>query len=90
MLFWFRVISLPLVARMCFRVDGFPAGDDAGRQESVYGPDFALALNLEVSFSFVYVGGGFTHLEKFKPRQPTRCLKLFTRRLRQKRCLQPY
>lgn len=50
---------------------GFPNGDDAGPQRSVYGPNFALALNLEVSYAFVYVGGGFTHLQ-FDDEDPLR------------------
>jgi len=50
---------------------GFPDGDDAGPQQSVYGPNFALALNLELSFAFIYVGGGFTHLQ-FDDKDPLR------------------
>lgn len=50
---------------------GLPNGDDAGPQQSVFGPNFALALTLEVSYSFVYVGGGFTHLQ-FDDRDPLR------------------
>jgi hypothetical protein len=48
---------------------GWPSGDAAGPSQSVYEPQFALDLHLELSFAFVYVGGGFTHLE-FKDEDP--------------------